>query len=100
MTLRERLNIDLFDPLSADCIRGYTQALLDIKELLTLLPEDMKFHKRPRTMKEFSKVLNIIIEYRHIFRERKPNVFIRCNSKGGYDIFNSKTKEVLVHVDT
>lgn len=97
MILRERLSIDLFDPLSA---RGYVQALLDIKELLNYLSEDMKFHKRPRTMKEFSKVLNIIIEYRHIFRERKPNVFIRCNSKGGYDIFNSETKEVLVHVDT
>lgn len=94
-TLTERLNTDLYNPLSV----GYIQALLDIKELLNYLPEDMKFHKRPRTMKEFSKVLDIIIEYRHIFRERKPIVFIRCNSKGGYDIFNSETKEVLVHVD-
>lgn len=79
-------------------IEGYTDALKMVYARLEPedLSYDMRMHKRPRTMKEFAKVVKLMIQYRHVFRDY-DGIFIRCNDNapGGYEVFDSKNREIV-----
>ena len=66
------------DRLSSDYIQGYTNALLDIKEILNYIPGDLKAHKKPFNSKTIQELMKCCIENRRKLRDRAEG-FIRYN---------------------
>lgn len=75
-------------------VQGYLQALMDVRDVFQYIDIDMKLHKRKRSLAEYMKLIDLMINGRQILRER-PEVFIRCSSNGGYEFFDESKKEVV-----
>lgn len=69
-------------------IQGYTAALLEVRNVLDNIEQDLKAHKRKRDLKAAKQVIDFMIENRTILRE-DPHAFIRCNNdvQGGFEIY-------------
>lgn len=80
--------------LDSGYIRGFTAGLQMAKNIMCYMYDDMKRHKRRMNNKEIEKILDCAILHREALREN-PDTFIRCSSNGGYEVFDSKRREVL-----
>lgn len=74
-------------------VQGYTAALLDVKQVLEYIDNDLKRHGRKRTAKEYGKIIDCMIQGRAILRE-DTDIFVRCSKSGGYELFNQRTRKV------
>lgn len=74
--------------LSSDYIRGYSDALMDVRNQLFSdgLRIDMKLHKVSFNRKSTSEVLHLMIANRALFREHPDDYFIRCKKDGGFEV--------------
>lgn len=73
---------------------GYRNALMDVLETLKNIDVDMKIHKRKRTAKEYTALIQCMLENRIILREN-IDAFVRCSSNGGYEVYDSKLNKVV-----
>ena len=62
-------------------IRGYTQALLDVEDVVNYISWDIKHHKRTFNQYIFLEIIKVMIEHRMDIREKRDG-FIRCNGFG------------------
>lgn len=78
--------------LSGDYNRGYTAALLKVKETLETIPFDMKHHKIPFNRKSVIAMVSSMIEGRMELRDN-PDAFVRCNNsvEGGFEVYSPKS---------
>ena len=79
-----------WDKLSGDYIKGYTQAIMDIKEriLTQSMAQDCKLHRTAFNLKTIQKILNVMLKDRAIIREKR-NSFIRCERENDGIVFKS-----------
>ena len=75
----------LMEKLEFGFAHGYTRALLDIKEQLPNLADDMKLHNVRFNFKSLSKALDCAIENRESLRD-DPAAFVRCKEGGGFEV--------------
>lgn len=73
----------LFDPMY---VQGYTAALKDVREQVEGIQDDLKRHKRARTVKTYLALIDCMIENRTALREI-PHAFIRCRSDGEFELW-------------
>lgn len=78
--------------LSGDYNRGYTAALLKVKETLKTIPSDMKYHKIPFNKKSIIAMVKSMIDGRMELRDN-PDAFVRCNNsvEGGFEVYSPKS---------
>ena len=78
--------------LSGDYNRGYTTALLKVKETLETIPSDMKYHKIPFNKKSIIAMVKSMIDGRMELRDN-PDAFVRCNNsvEGGFEVYSPKS---------
>lgn len=76
--------------LSGDYIKGYTQAIIDIKDriLTPSMAQDCRLHRTAFNLKTIQKILNVTLEDRTIIREKR-NSFIRCERENDGIVFKS-----------
>ena len=73
--------------LNGDYIRGYTAALMDVREEIASVVQELKHQKVRLTAKELDKLLECMIKHRAILREY-PDAFVRRNNTTGeYEIY-------------
>lgn len=79
-----------WDKLSGDYIKGYTQAIMDIKDriLTPSMAQDCRLHRTAFNLKSVQKILNVTLEDRAIIREKR-NSFIRCERENESIVFKS-----------
>lgn len=79
-----------WDKLSGDYIKGYTQAIMDIKDriLTPSMAQDCRLHRTAFNLKTIQKILNVMLEDRAIIREKR-NSFIRCERENDNIVFKS-----------
>ena len=79
-----------WDKLSGDYIKGYTQAIMDIKDriLTPSMVQDCRLHRTAFNLKTIQKILNVMLEDRAIIREKR-NSFIRCERENDNIVFKS-----------
>lgn len=79
-----------WDKLSGDYIKGYTQAIMDIKDriLTPSMAQDCRLHRTAFNLKTIQKILNVMLEDRAIIREKR-NSFIRCERENDGIVFKS-----------
>lgn len=58
-------------------VQGYTQALIDLREHMPILVDDMKRERIPVTKKRIEQILDVYIKHRADIRYRKG--FVRWN---------------------
>lgn len=75
-------------------IRGFTDGLREAQKIIGYIIPDIKKHKRRPTEKTLTEVFNVAFRYREELREN-PNAFIRCNSNGGFECFDSAARKVI-----
>ena len=68
----------MFEKLSGDYNRGYTRAIMDIKEVFHYIQNDLKHHKKRLTPKLADELINCCLSNRERLRE-SVNGFIRWN---------------------
>ena len=78
--------------LSGDYNRGYTAALLKVKETLETIHLDMKHHKILFNRKSVIAMVSSMIEGRMELRDN-PDAFVRCNNsvEGGFEVYSPKS---------
>lgn len=70
----------MFERLSGDYNRGYTQAIQDIAEVFEYVDSDLLYHHKRLNMKLVRKLLKTILIHREKIRDRW-NGFIRWNTQ-------------------
>lgn len=68
------------DRLSGDYNRGYTKAIMDIKEVFNYIQPDLLWHKKRLTPKLAVELINCCLDNRERLRESVRG-FIRWNSR-------------------
>ena len=79
-----------WDKLSGDYIKGYTQAIMDIKDriLTPSMAQDCRLHRTAFNLKSVQKILSTMLEDRAIIREKR-NSFIRCEKEDNGIVFKT-----------
>ena len=79
-----------WDKLSGDYIKGYTQAIMDIKDriLTQNMAQDCRLHRTSFNLKSVQKILTTMLEDRAIIREKR-NSFIRCEKEDSGIVFKT-----------
>lgn len=66
--------------LSGEFNRGYTKAILDVKEIFDYVDIDLRYHSKRMNQKLAQELLTVILENREKIREDR-DCFIRWNCK-------------------
>lgn len=79
-----------WDKLSGDYIKGYTQAIMDVKDriLTPSMVQDCRLHRTAFNLKSVQKILATMLEDRAIIREKR-NSFIRCEKEDNDIVFRT-----------
>ena len=79
-----------WDKLSGDYIKGYTQAIMDVKDriLTPSMVQDCRLHRTAFNLKSVQKILVTMLEDRAIIREKR-NSFIRCEKEDNDIVFRT-----------
>lgn len=74
----------MIEKLSGDYIRGYTKALLDLKDIVEYVNNDLSYHHKKWNHKLLNSLLDCCIDNRENLRESQSGLsdsFIRWNTK-------------------
>lgn len=74
------LNKNGVERLSGDYIRGYTKAIMDLKDVFNYVHYDLRHHRKQWTKNIINKLFNCCIDERENIRENKEG-FIRYNNQ-------------------
>lgn len=86
------LNKNGVERLSGDYIRGYTKAIMDLKDVFSYVHYDLRHHRKQWTKNIIDKLLNCCIRERENIREDKEG-FIRYNGqKRDFEFFKRESK--------